>query len=303
MNKNAKWAAGPYLIWMVVFVIVPLILIGVFAFTTEAPFDLEGNRLTEEEAALLIEAEGEDAVVNKTVFTLNHLFAVSEYLPVLLKSAWLALIATAICLLIGYPMAYFMSRFRREWQQVIQLLIMLPMWMNFLLRTYAWMTLLEKNGWINRFLGLFGIGPFNMINTQGAVVLGMIYNYLPFMILPLYSVMLKIQNTTIEAAQDLGAGNIRVFTKVVIPLSMPGIASGITMVFVPAVSTFIISRMLGGGTNMLIGDLIDLQFLGNAYNPNLGAAISLVLMVFIILCMSITNQLDNGDEEMEGKMI
>ncbi len=303
MNKNAKWAAGPYLLWMVVFVVVPLILIGVFAFTTEAPHDLAGNLLTEEEAAILIEEQGEEAVVTKTVFTLDHIFAVSEYLPVLLKSAWLALIATAICLIIGYPMAYFMSRFRREWQRIIQMLIMLAMWMNFLLRTYAWMTLLEKNGWINRLLGLIGLGPFNMINTQGAVVLGMIYNYLPFMILPLYSVMLKIENTTIEAAQDLGAGSVRVFTKVVIPLSMPGIASGITMVFVPAVSTFIISRMLGGGTNMLIGDLIDLQFLGNAYNPNLGAAISLVLMVFIILCMSITNQLDNGDEEMEGKML
>ena len=183
------------------------------------------------------------------------------------------------------------------------MLIMLPMWMNFLLRTYAWMTLLEKNGWINRALSLIGLGPFEMINTQGAVVLGMVYNYLPFMILPLYSVMTKIENHTIEAAQDLGAGSVRVFTKVVIPLSMPGIASGITMVFVPAVSTFIISRMLGGGANMLIGDLIDLQFLGNSYNPNLGAAISLVLMVFILLCMSITNQLDNGDEEMEGKML
>lgn len=303
MNKKSVWAAGPYLLWMVVFVIVPLILIGVFAFTTEVPYDLDGNRLTQEEAAVYAESMGEDAVVKKTVFTLDHIFAVSEYLPVLFHSAWLALIATAICLVIGYPIAYFMSRFRKEWQRFIQMLIMLPMWMNFLLRTYAWMTLLEKNGWINRFLGLFDIGPFNMINTQGAVVLGMVYNYLPFMILPLYSVMLKIENTTIEAAQDLGAGSVRVFTKVVIPLSMPGIASGITMVFVPAVSTFIISRMLGGGTNMLIGDLIDLQFLGNAYNPNLGAAISLVLMVFILLCMSITNQLDNGDEEMEGKMI
>lgn len=303
MNKKAKWAAGPYLLWMVVFVIVPLILIGVFAFTTEASYDLDGNRLTTEEAAVIAEEQGKDAVVQKTVFTLDHIFAVSEYLPVLFHSAWLALIATAICLVIGYPIAYFMSRFRKEWQRIIQMLIMLPMWMNFLLRTYAWMTLLEKNGWINRFLGIFNIGPFDMINTQGAVVLGMVYNYLPFMILPLYSVMLKIENTTIEAAQDLGAGSVRVFTKVVIPLSMPGIASGITMVFVPAVSTFIISRMLGGGTNMLIGDLIDLQFLGNAYNPNLGAAISLVLMVFILLCMSITNQLDNGDEEMEGKMI
>ena len=303
MNKKTIWAAGPYLLWMIVFVIVPLILIGVFAFTTEAPYDLDGNRLTTEEAAVIVEEQGEEAVVNKTVFTLDHIFAVSEYLPVLFNSAWLALIATVICLVIGYPIAYFMSRFRKEWQRLIQMLIMLPMWMNFLLRTYAWMTLLEKNGWINRFLGIFDIGPFEMINTQGAVVLGMVYNYLPFMILPLYSVMLKIENHTIEAAQDLGAGSVRVFTKVVIPLSMPGIASGITMVFVPAVSTFIISRMLGGGTNMLIGDLIDLQFLGNAYNPNLGAAISLVLMVFILLCMSITNQLDNGDEEMEGKML
>ncbi|MBR6513488.1 MAG: ABC transporter permease [Clostridia bacterium] len=292
---------------MVVFVIVPLVLIGVFAFTVNVPYDLEGNRLTEEQASeLKLAYEGTDEeipVVYKTVFSWNNIIAVSQYLPVLLNSAWLALIATLICLVIGYPIAYLMSRVNPSYQRLIQMLIMLPMWMNFLLRTYAWMTLLEKNGWINRILGLVGIGPFDMINTQGAVVLGMIYNYLPFMILPLYSVMLKIQNTTIEAAQDLGAGNIRVFTKVVIPLSMPGIASGITMVFVPAVSTFIISRMLGGGTNMLIGDLIDLQFLGNAYNPNLGAAISLVLMAFILLCMSITNQLDNGDEEMEGKML
>ena len=181
------------------------------------------------------------------------------------------------------------------------MLVMLPMWMNFLLRTYAWMTLLEKNGLINKLFGLIGLGPFNMINTQGAVVLGMIYNYLPFMILPLYSVMTKIDNRTVEAAQDLGANSFQVISRVIVPLSMPGVASGITMVFVPSVSTFIISRMLGGGTNMLIGDLIDLQFLGNAYNPNLGAAISLVLMVFIFLCMSITNQLDN--EEMDGVLL
>ena len=140
-----------------------------------------------------------------------------------------------------------------------------------------------------------------MINTQGAVVLGMIYNYLPFMVMPLYSVMTKIDDRTIEAAQDLGANGWQVVSRIIMPLSMPGVASGITMVFVPSVSTFIISRMLGGGTNMLIGDLIDLQFLGNAYNPNLGAAISLVLMVFIFLCMSITNQLDN--EDMEGVLL
>ena len=182
------------------------------------------------------------------------------------------------------------------------MLVMLPMWMNFLLRTYAWMTLLERNGLINRFFALFGLGPFEMINTQGAVVLGMVYNYLPFMILPLYTIMVKIDDRIIEAAQDLGANSFHVFSKVVLPLSVPGITTGITMVFVPAVSTFIISRMLGGGGNLLIGDLIDLQFLGNAYNPNLGAAISLVLMVLILLCMSIMNQFDN-DEGMEGALL
>lgn len=308
MTKQSKWLAGPYLLWMIVFVIVPLVLIGVFAFTTSAVYDSDGNRLTSEEAAEIRaeyeELDEEAPLTEKTVFTFENIFAVSEYLPVLFHSAWLALIATVICLIIGYPLAYIMSRFKAAGQRLMMMLIMLPMWMNFLLRTYAWMTLLEKNGWINKFFSLFGLGPFDMINTQGAVILGMIYNYLPFMILPLYSIMTKIENTTIEAAQDLGASSSKVFSRVIIPLSMPGVASGITMVFVPAVSTFIISRMLGGGTNMLIGDLIDLQFLGNAYNPNLGAAISLVLMVFILLCMSVTNQLDNGDEEeMEARLL
>ena len=310
MNRTkSRWAAAPYLLWMVVFIVVPLILIGFFAFTTSASFDADGNRLTQEEVSELTAQAEEEGVepseyfTTKTVFTLDNIFAVSDYLPVLFRSAWLALVATAICLLIGYPLAYFMSRFTASYQRLVTMLIMLPMWMNFLLRTYAWMTLLEKNGWINRLFGLVGMGPFEMINTPGAVVLGMIYNYLPFMILPLYSVMTKIENNTIEAARDLGANTAKTFSRVILPLSMPGIASGITMVFVPAVSTFIISRMLGGGTNMLIGDLIDLQFLGNAYNPNLGAAISLVLMVFILLCMSITNQLDNADDEMEAKML
>ena len=232
---------------------------------------------------------------------MQNILYVSKYTTVLINSAWLALIATVICLVIAYPLAYMISRMFYTRQKLALMLVMLPMWMNFLLRTYAWMTLLEKNGLINKLFGLIGLGPFNMINTQGAVVLGMIYNYLPFMILPLYSVMTKIDNRTVEAAQDLGANSFQVISRVIVPLSMPGVASGITMVFVPSVSTFIISRMLGGGTNMLIGDLIDLQFLGNAYNPNLGAAISLVLMVFIFLCMSITNQLDN--EEMDGVLL
>jgi spermidine/putrescine transport system permease protein len=181
---------------------------------------------------------------------------------------------------------------------MLMMLIMLPMWMNFLLRTYAWMTLLERTGIINRLLALAGLGPLEMINTQGAVVVGMVYNYVPFMILPLYSIMTKIDGRLIEAAQDLGADGFAVFQKVVYPLSVPGITTGITMVFVPAVSTFIISRMLGGGSNLMIGDLIELQFLGTAYNPNLGAAISLVLMVLILLCMRSNQFDDEGKEEM-----
>jgi len=174
---------------------------------------------------------------------------------------------------------------------------MLPMWMNFLLRTYAWMTILEKNGLINQLLGKFGLGPLQMINTPGAVVLGMIYNYLPYMILPLYSTMIKIEKHLIEAAQDLGANTWVVLWRVVVPLSMPGITTGITMVFVPCISTFAISRMLGGGSSMLIGDLIELQFLGNTYNPNLGAAISLVLMVIILICMALMNMFDESEDK------
>ncbi len=272
-TKYSSLFTLPYLIWSLIFIIVPMGLVVIFAFTTE---------------------NGQ--------FTLDYVSQVGEYTNVLVRSVWLAAIATVICLLIGYPLAFLMSRMPGFQQRTMLMLIMLPMWMNFLLRTYAWMTILEKNGLLNKLFGLFGLGPFDMINTQGAVVLGMVYNYLPFMILPLYSIMTKIDNRTIEAAQDLGANTKNVFLRIVIPLSMPGISTGITMVFVPSVSTFIISRMLGGGGNLLIGDLIDLQFLGNAYNPHLGSAISLVLMVLILLCMSILNQF-NDDEDREGMLL
>lgn len=265
---KSKYSAYPYVIWMVIFTVVPLLLVAAFAIT-----DSSG------------------------AYTLENISAVGEYTPVLMRSIWLAAIATAFCLVIAYPLAYILSRKTGSQQRTMLMLVMLPTWMNFLLRTYAWMTLLEKNGIINRLFGMIGLGPFEMINTQGAVVLGMVYDYLPFMILPLYSIMTKIDNSVIEAAQDLGANTMQILQRVLIPLSMPGITTGITMVFVPAVSTFIISRMLGGGGNLLIGDLIELQFLGNAYNPNLGAAIALVLMVLILLCMSITNQFDGEDKE------
>lgn len=263
----------PYLVWMVLFTIIPIALIFFFAFT---------------------DASG--------AFTIGNISKVGDYAPVVMRSMWLGAIATVICLVIAYPLAFIISRQSAAVQNTMLMVVMLPMWMNFLLRTYAWMTILENNGLINRFIMGLGFEPLAMINTQGAVVLGMVYNYLPFMILPLYSVMTKIDSRTIEAAQDLGANPYHVFMKVVIPLSVPGITTGITMVFVPAISTFIISRMLGGGGNMLIGDLIDLQFLGNAYNPHLGSAISLVLMAIILLCMSLFNKFDD-EEGMEGMLI
>lgn len=264
---KSRWVSAPYLIWTFIFIVIPTALVFVFAFT-----DQSGS------------------------FTFNNLIAVGRYSGIFLRSIYLGAIATFICLLLGYPMAYIISRALPQKQSVMIMLIMLPMWMNFLLRTYAWMTILENNGLINRFLGLFGIGHLELINTPGAVVLGMVYNFLPYMILPIYSIMTKIDSRIIEAAQDLGANRVKVFSKVIVPLSIPGIISGVTMVFVPAVSTFIISKMLGGGANLLIGDLIDMQFLGSSYNPNLGSAISLVLMFLILICMGIMNQFDDGEE-------
>ena len=268
MIKN-KWTAAPYLVWMAIFVIVPLLMVIYYALTNDA---------------------GQ--------FTLENIFMIGRYSSVYGRSLLLAAEATIICLIVAFPVGYFLSRLDGNKQHIMLMLLMLPMWMNFLLRTYAWMTLLENNGLINRLLGVFGIGPFHMINTSGAVVLGMVYNYLPYMILPLYTAMTKIDHSIVEAAQDLGANTRRIVTRVLIPMSTPGIATGITMVFVPSVSTFVISRMLGGGSNLLIGDLIELQFLGNSYNFHVGSAMSLVLMVIVLLCMSFTSSFD--DSEMEG---
>ena len=264
--------AVPYVVWMVLFIAIPLGMVVFFALT-----DPQGQ------------------------FTLENIARGGEHMSVLLRSIKLAAIATILCIIIAYPLAYILSRKQGFQKQTLFVMVMLPMWMNFLLRTFAWMTILENNGLINKFLGLFGIGPLQMINTQGAIVLGMVYNYLPFMILPIYSVIVKLDHSLIEAARDLGANSVQVFRRVILPLSLPGVLSGITMVFVPSVSTFAISKMLGGGTDQLIGDIIELQFLGNSYNPNLGSAISLVLMVVVLLCMSIMSNFD--DEEMEGRIL
>ena len=264
---RTKSAAVPYVFWMAVFVVVPLVLIVVYAFTN---FDGE--------------------------FTLENFDNIDVFLQVFGNSVVLALIATAICLLIAYPFSYFLAQEGPIFRKVAMLLIMLPMWMNFLLRTYAWMSILENNGFLNQFLGLFGIGPLHIINTDVAVVLGMVYNFLPFMILPIFSVIDKLDRKYIEAAQDLGANKRETFRRVIFPLSLPGVLSGVTMVFIPSISTFAISKLLGGGMSFLLGDLIEMQFLGSAYNPHLGSAIALMMLVLVLIATLITNRFGGGDE-------
>ena len=278
-NRLSSFAIR-YVIWMALFVVAPIIMVVIYAFSASV-----GG------------------------FTLDNFAKMGTYTVVFTRSFKLALIATAICVLIGYPVSYKMSKEGPRFQRLAMVLIMLPMWMNFLLRTYSWMAILENNGLLNqlfRKIGLialynniFGtdISFFRMINTQGAVVLGMVYNYLPFMILPIYSVIVKLDHSLIEAARDLGANSVQVFRRVILPLSLPGVLSGITMVFVPSVSTFAISKMLGGGTEMLLGDLIEQQYMGGAYNPYLGAAISLVMMVIVVICMVVMNRFGEGEEQ------
>ncbi len=285
-NKRGLFAV-PYVIWMALIVVVPIIIMLVYSLTVEV----------ETSSGTVLEASFE----NYTGMTL--------YAGVFGRSFWLALIATAMCLLVGYPVAYLMSREGPGFQRVAMALIMLPMWMNFLLRTYSWMSILENNGLLNQLFQKIGviylynkitgsdIEYFQLIRTPGAVVLGMVYNYLPFMILPIYTVLCKLDSRLIEAAQDLGANSANVFRRVILPLSVSGIVSGVTMVFVPSVSTFAISRLLGGGTQMMLGDLIENQFLGGAYNPHLGAAISMVMMVIVVVCMVVMNHFGDGEEE------
>ena len=208
-----------------------------------------------------------------------------------------AAVSTFVCLVLGYPMAYCISKVKLKFQSVFIMLLMVPMWTSFLLRTYAWMTILEYNGLLNKFFVFLGFNKVNMINTPGAIVFGMVYNFIPYMILPIYTVISKIDKKIIEAAQDLGANKLKIFTKIILPLSVPGIVSGITMVFVPSVSTFVISKMLGGGSILVIGDLIEMQFLGNSYNPHVGSAISLILMLIIFLCTGIMNKVDSGSNK------
>ena len=252
----------PYIIWMVIFTMIPLVMIGLTAFT-----DKSGS------------------------FSLEPFANAFQYTNVFFKSLWIALISTAICLVLAYPLAYFIARMKRSSQNTVIMLMMIPMWMNFLLRIYAWVILLQKNGPLDTALSLLGIHGTYIGNT-GAVIVGMVYEYLPFMVLPIYTVMSKIDGGLIEAAQDLGSNGFNVFRKVILPLSVPGIISGITMVFVPSASTFLGSQYLGGTDDIMIGDVIEKIFWTD---QNTGAALSLVLMVFIFVFLVIMNLF--GDEE------
>lgn len=272
-SLGQRLCASPHIVWSAIFIVVPLIMVVYYAFT-----DRNG------------------------AFTLENISRLSDYTTTFLRSIWFGIIATVICLIIAYPLAYIIAQSKARVQSTMIMLVMVPMWMNFLLRTYSWMTLLEDTGVINNILGKLGIGPLHMINTAGAVILGMVYNFLPYMVLPIYTVMTKLDKSLIEAAQDLGGNKFVVFRDVVFPTTISGVVSGITMVFVPSVSTFYISQKLGGGSFALIGDIIEMQF-QVSNNFNFGAALSLVLMILILICMAVMNRFGDTDESKGGVMI
>ena len=273
MRKNKSLLlSGPYILWMLVFTLIPLCVVGYYALTDPAT----------------------------GAFTFSNIRQLEMYLPVLGQSIWYSLISAVICLILGYPVAYFIAHQKAGMQKFLYMLVMLPMCMSFLLRTLAWVGLLQDTGIINNLLAAMGLPRLQLIRTPAAVILGMVYNYLPYMILPLYAVIVKIDHRLIEAAEDLGCNGVQVFARVVLPLSVPGILSGVTMVFVPAVSTFYISQKLGGTDTVLVGDVIERLFKqGN--NANLGAALSLVLMLLVFVCTGIMNRF--GDQEEGGVIV
>lgn len=270
--KKLKRLAYPYNVWMLIFIIAPLILVVYYAFTDGA------GGFTTENFSKIFEAN-----------TLKTLY----------NSLYIALVSTLICLLLGYPMAYFISKTSARYRTVAMLLIMVPMWMNFLLRTYAWVTILSPSGVLNSILSSMGLPNVDLMYTQSAVILGMVYNFLPFMILPIYTALEKMDYRLVEAAHDLGANDRQAFTKVIFPLSLPGVVSGISMVFIPAISTFEITRLLGGGKVNMIGNVIEQQFI-NTGNWNYGSALALLLMVFILISVVLDKD-ESGREAKNAK--
>ncbi len=267
------WIAYPYVVWAVVFTIIPMFLMLYYGFTTEA-----------EDGSIIFSLENyKDFFTNKI------------YLSVLGRSLWFSAVATVICLALGYPVAYILARSEFKNKGFLMSMLVVPMWMNLLLRTYAWLVLLDNNGLVNMVLEFFGVGPVQFLYNDGAIIFGMVYNFLPFMILPIHSVLVKMDKHAIEAAQDLGADKKQVFRRIILPLSVPGIVSGITMVFMPAVTTFAISNILSGRKTSLMGNLIENQFVLQD-NWHRGAAISIVLIVIILLSMVFTSKYEKDDE-------
>ena len=262
----ARMAIVPHSVWVVLFIAAPLLFVAYYAFT-----DRSG------------------------AFTFDNITSLTYYGNTFLMSVCFSLIATAICLLIGYPLAYFMSRTSARMQMVLMILLMLPMWVSLLIRTYSLMALLDNGGIVSTLIQKLGGQKLTFIGTDAAVILGMIYDFLPYMVLPIFTSMTKMDKSYIEAAQDLGCNGFRVVTRVVMPLTVPGVVSGITMVFVPSISTFYISQKLGGGSFDLIGDTIERQF-QNASTYHTGAAISLVMMILILLSLTVMNRFSDDDE-------
>lgn len=276
--KKKSYLAYPYIIWSAIFIVIPLILVIFFSFSKE--------------------------VDNGYVFSLENYKTLMDpiYFKVFFRSIGLAGLATLICLIVGYPVAYIISKAPLSKRGTLILLFILPMWMNFLLRTYAWVAILGKNGLLNSFLGIFGIEPVSILYTNFAILLGMVYNFLPFMVLPIFTSLSKMDNDLINAAHDLGANKFQVFTKVIFPLSLPGVISGITMVFMPAVTTFAISRLLGGGKFMLIGDLIEQQFTVVG-DWNFGSAVSIFMMIVILISLAIMSKFDDDSDKEGGGLL
>ena len=273
MKKRSSFSSAalnaPYTVWAAIFIVVPLFIVAYYSFT-----DSTG------------------------AFSLENIVELGEYKDIFFISVWYSVIATIIALLISYPFAYFLSKQSEKSRRLQMMLVMLPMWMNLIIRTYSWLNILEKNGIINNILANFGIEPLKMLGTPAAVIFGMVYNYLPYMILPIYTVMSKIEPSLLEAAEDLGCNGFNKLRRVIMPLSLPGVVSGITMVFVPSVSTFYISQILGNGKITLVGDAIESQIKSES-NFNLGASLSLVLMIMIIISMAVMNKFSDD----EGGMV
>ena len=278
MNKNKRsLAAYPYIIWSAIFIIVPLLMILFFSLTIDTDTGYQ--------------------------FSLENFQRLMHplYFKIFGRSLLLAVLSTVVCLLIGYPVAYIISKMPENKRNLVIMLFILPMWMNFLLRTYAWLPILGKNGIVNNFLGTFGIEPIQFLYTNGAIMLGMIYNFLPFMILPIYTVLSKIDTNLINAASKLGANKKQIFAKVIFPLSIPGVISGITMVFMPAVSTFAIPRLLGSGKDMLIGNVIEQQFT-TLSDWHFGSALAIILMILILISMAVMSRFDGEQTEGGGRL-